>query len=449
MKLSTKTLVALFGFGVLSAAVSAGGCGGGSGASSEASSGSSGSGGGGAGDGTSTGAAGGDSAASGFGVGGGPDVDGPPDEDSACVAEKLQANYEQRPADIIFVIDNSGSMTEEIESVQRNINANFASIIERSGIDYRVIMLSQHGSAALTQSICVEAPLGAGSCTPVPATPTNNPPHFFHYNLEVGSLDSLCLILDSVKGGIQPRGSALPNGWSEWLRPDSLKVFVEVTDDNAGCTTKTIDPPVTFADNGAEETAAEGAIVAESFDRALTSLAPELFGTPEARNYMFFSFVGVKSNSNPSEPHPPTSPVLEGYRGQCPDAVGPGTGYQTLSVLTGGLRYPVCNYDMYDPVFQAIADSVISGAKLSCEVVIPEAPNGHTIDLETVQIEFSPSNGGEPETFVQVDNIDACQPKAFYIEERVIKLCPDTCVFARQDDAAQMDLLYGCTADPL
>ncbi len=54
------------------------------------------------------------------------------------------------------MIDNSGSMSAEIKGVQDNINKNFAQIIESSGIDYRVIMLSRFGKYTSTQ-ICVEA----------------------------------------------------------------------------------------------------------------------------------------------------------------------------------------------------------------------------------------------------------------------------------------------------
>ena len=43
--------------------------------------------------------------------------------ESACVMQSIEAEPgKERPVDIIFVIDNSGSMTEEIIGVQQNIN---------------------------------------------------------------------------------------------------------------------------------------------------------------------------------------------------------------------------------------------------------------------------------------------------------------------------------------
>ncbi|MDC0682597.1 hypothetical protein [Sorangium atrum] len=462
MKLSTKTLVGLVGLGLLAAAAAIGGCSGGGGEASPGNSGS----GSGSGSGGSGGS--GETSGSGFGNGGEFDVgsgtgdkDGGLNEDTACIATRLQADYQQRPADIIFIIDNSGSMTDEINSVQRNINQNFASIIAASKIDYRVIMLSKHGSSDVEQSVCIEAPLGSGSCSPVPQNPNTNPPHFYQYSLEIGSLDSLCLAIDTLNGAIPPKGEATSPGWSQWLRTDSLKVFVEITDDGVNCTTRSLGADKAVFEEGADITlfdidddepanknVAGGTKSAEAFDAALTAVAPELFGSKDARNYKFFSFVGIKENTPPTAPWPPEAPATWE---QCrPDSVDPGTTYQVLSVMTGGLRYPIQQHATYDAVFQAIADSVISGAKLSCEIEVPKAPDGHSIDLKTVQIEFTPSNGGQKQTFAQVKSLEECAgaSSSFYIEEGIIKLCEDTCAMAAQDNTAGMELLYGCSVNP-
>jgi len=59
------------------------------------------------------------------------------------------------------VIDNSGSMTDEIVEVEEQINLNFAAIIDSAvpAIDYRVVMVSAFGDSG-DQEICVGAPLG-------------------------------------------------------------------------------------------------------------------------------------------------------------------------------------------------------------------------------------------------------------------------------------------------
>ena len=80
----------------------------------------------------------------------GPNIEGqnppPVTEDTACVQKSLTSTQTTRPVDIIFVIDNSGSMDDEISEVETQINRNFANIIEDAGIDYRVVMISSYGA---------------------------------------------------------------------------------------------------------------------------------------------------------------------------------------------------------------------------------------------------------------------------------------------------------------
>ncbi|MGA9522274.1 MAG: hypothetical protein WBV82_12460, partial [Myxococcaceae bacterium] len=114
--------------------------------------------GGGGGDGTDDGKGPGDHSGTDGGVHGGgdggtdagnnPGLNLPFPKEEACESLSDEASLTKKPVDIIVVIDNSGSMTAEIVAVENNINVNFAQIIEQSGIDYRVILLAKHGSAA-------------------------------------------------------------------------------------------------------------------------------------------------------------------------------------------------------------------------------------------------------------------------------------------------------------
>ena len=82
----------------------------------------------------------------------------------ACVMQSIEATPgERRPVDIIFVVDNSGSMSEEIAAVRRNIDHEFASIIDESDVDYRVIMLSQFGEDGT--GVCIDPPLAGSDCS--------------------------------------------------------------------------------------------------------------------------------------------------------------------------------------------------------------------------------------------------------------------------------------------
>jgi len=81
-----------------------------------------------------------------------------------CARAEAMAELVTEPVDIILLLDNSGSMDDELDAVERNINVNFAQILTDSMVDYRVILISRHRKAArdanaeASTSICVEAP---------------------------------------------------------------------------------------------------------------------------------------------------------------------------------------------------------------------------------------------------------------------------------------------------
>jgi hypothetical protein len=361
--------------------------------------------------------------------------DGSLDPDAACATQSASATLTKKPVDIIVVIDNSGSMTQEIVGVQQNINQNFATIIENSGLDYRVIMVTRHGSATSTQSVCVEAPLSgipAGGCSPPPAQPVNNPPRFFHYSVEIASRNSWCQILNTIDK--PDEFNLAPMGWQQWLRPDAYKTFIEITDDGVGCTFN----GKTYQDSNS---VAGGTMTAPVFDADLLAKSPTQFGDPMQRNYTFYSIVALAFNNPPDKPYAPTDPVIAG---KCPTAANPGTGHQALSVITGALRFPICDTTSYDVVFQAIADGVIKGAKVACDFPVPDPPPGKMIDLATVEVAYTPGGMGTQQTFAQVKDASMCTASSFYIENGTIKLCPDTCALVQMDDKAKIDVLFGC-----
>src|SRR5687768_6932171 len=113
--------------------------------------------------------------------------------------EQETISIQVRPLDVVLIVDNSGSMAEEIDAVQRNINQNLAQRIAATGIDYRVIVLSRHGQPDLspdaeTRSICVSSPLSDTDCNPAPPAPAITE-RFFHYSVEIGSRDAWCRVL--------------------------------------------------------------------------------------------------------------------------------------------------------------------------------------------------------------------------------------------------------------
>jgi hypothetical protein len=385
-------------------------------------------------------AAGGASASSGTGANGGTGATinvgdaGPSDSgldpDSACAAQSEEATLVKKPVDILFMIDNSGSMSNENAAVQANINQNFASIIAASGIDYRVIMLTSYTSGYKVQ---VGPPLGGGTGGSVPK---NNPPIFYHYDRTVGSHNAWCLLLDTFE---TPDVHGFSGGWKDWLRAEAFKVFVVVTDDGVSCTSTRTGNNYNDGNN-----ATAGVTAGDKFEADLLAMAPAQFGTTADRNYVHHSILGIAAGSDPSKAHFPADPIT---LAKCPTAVDPGTAYQHVSMLTGGLRFPVCEGSGFDAVFQKIAEGVIQGAKVACEVEIPADSEGKKIDLDTVQVEYKPGPGGPSTVLEQVEGPGACKPNAFYIEGKLLKLCPDSCTTIQNDDAAKISVLYGCKTE--
>ena len=348
---------------------------------------------------------------------------------SPCGTQAYEATLELSPVDIIVAIDNSGSMGNEIVGVQNNINVNFAQIIEDAGLDYRVIMVTRHGRADPDESVCIEAPLSGipqGGCANPPAAPVNNPPFFFHYNVEVGSHNAWCKLLD----GYTDADLLGQQGWGQWLREDALKSFIVLSDDGVTCTG--------FDDN---DNVNDGTSSAASFDAALLGLDPVMFGTADARRYNFFSIVGMAYNNPPTDPYLPADPVITG---QCPTAADPGTGHQALSVLTSGLRFPLCDTTSYDVVFQGIAESVIAGSPVSCELPLPIAPDDQLVNLASLVVEYTPGGMGAPIVLTKVPDLQSCAPNSFYIEGETIYLCPETCDLVQGDFDAEIDMEYLC-----
>lgn len=131
--------------------------------------------------------------------------------------------------DIVFGIDTSGSMSEEVAEVQQNPNRFSRQIID-SGIDVRVLVLSTLQGAALLGGVtvdgpCIVPPLGSGQCPN-----DSNPPSYVHVDTMVASWDVLDVYVN-----------AYPM-YREHLRENSLKTFVTISDDNADSSTSPFGP---------------------------------------------------------------------------------------------------------------------------------------------------------------------------------------------------------------
>ena len=297
--------------------------------------------------------------------------------------------------DIIFVIDDSGSMTEEMVQIKQNVNT-FASKIGGIGLDYTVtfIVKKANSPAQGGNVICVPAPLAGANCA-------DNPPTFHHVNQDVQSTDSFQLIL-----------STYDSQWKNYVRMDATKVFIEVTDDTSNMTYT-------------------------NFDTALLGKQPAgMFGTATDRHYIWHSIV--------SKPFAATPPTTQ----KCPTAAGPSVDYQQLSLLTKGIIDEVCKTD-YSGVLNNIAKGITD--KLGCEVGVPTSA---AADPTKVAVTYTPK-GAAAQTLTQVTDESKCGtiPNAWYYDNAAkptkIILCPSTCTAANATPDGKLEALVGCaTAAP-
>lgn len=329
----------------------------------------------------------------GFGPNDGKDAEaGDGDKDCAGTA----AETAKAKVDVIFVIDNSGSMGNEMEQIKENVN-DFASKILTVGLDVHVIFIVRKATSP-TQTgnvICVPEPLAGPGCA-------DKLPTFFHVNQSVASTNSLSLILSTYDS------SDAKLAWKDHLRFDATKVFVEVTDDRS-------------------------AMTHTAFDEQLLAKEPAgMFGTADERKYIFHSIINKPfADAVPSDNTCPTA------------AKGSSVEYQRLSVLTGGLIDEVCKTD-YSGVLDNIAKDVVD--KLGCELTYPTGDNA---DPTKLAVEFTPP-GGATKALTHVTDASKCGqvPDGWYYDDDAaptkIILCPTMCTTANTSPGAKLEARVGC-----
>jgi hypothetical protein len=393
----------------------------------------------------------------------------------ACASETGEAKLRKRPMDVIVAIDNSLSMQGEITQVQARINTDFAAILENSNIDYRVILVSRYGNVYVQDQdggsasdsafgVCIGAPLSTLTCPMSMSDPTppvaNNAPKFYHHSTDIGSNDLWCRLMDAYHTSDpypHPRTNftpVAPNGWSAFVRTDAYKVFVAITDDSPTTKSGTGCPTLL---SGTDEQA-----WANQFDTALRALDPAQFQTTSGdRNYVWYSIVGFAGNAvtNPT-PLTPSDPVetrccrgdggvqttCQGTTGQrLQDSSEPGLGYQYLSILTGGLRYPSCYNSNFNDIFDKIAEGVVEQAQASCEYDVPEPSHG-IVDFSQTRVSYKPGSGASVPLTRHATSNDCGSNEGFYYSSDFskIELCPTTCSAVEGDPNVKVSIDFGC-----
>jgi hypothetical protein len=356
----------------------------------------------------------------------------------ACATETAQATLTSEPIDILLVLDNSGSMQEEMQAIEENITASFAEILNAAGVDYRVILLSRHRVGQrgpfddddyeqANTSICVTQPLsGLAAC---PAELPVFTERFYQWSEKIESFDALNWLIDGWNEAPENDDfrDLAPNGYSPFLRPDAKKAIVVMTDDDES----NDDTPATL-------------LTVDSFLEQFTALSPEQFGTATTPSFRFHSIVGLAEKTPATAPYTPDEPLVEtecASNNAVIESHGPT--YQNLSIRTGGLRFPLCQFPGYGAVLEAIAGDVIVQAILACDFPIPEPPAGKTLELEKVAVQHIRADGSE--AFLgQAPTSADCQADAFYIESDRVWLCPQACDAIKAENGANVNVLFTC-----
>lgn len=196
---------------------------------------------------------------------------------------KVTFNSESAPLDMMWVIDNSGSMSQEAAAVRKNFDA-FLTALNKT-TNFRLLVISQQSDS------------GYGVVIPSSFDPNTHR----QINQAVGSTNGPTLLLNNLK--------TLPAGF---LRQDSKKIVVFVTDDNSS-------------------------IAAETFMSTL--LVDQKWN---ARDVSVSSFIGLGAAESPCQ-------AKEGLV------------YKSLATQSGGRNYNICNAD-WSASFSDLIDSSVSKA---------------------------------------------------------------------------------------
>ncbi len=292
-----------------------------------------------------------------------------------------------QPADIVFAIDTSGTMKEELGFIQDNMNQ-FSQQIVDSGIDVRVIMIASpfdpESPIPENLGICIDAPLGSGNCPD-----DDNLPGYAHVPRHVPGYNGLNAFIDTY------------DQWSTNLRPEASKSIVVISDDNASY------PP--------NDSAA-------AFTTNLQALDPEMWAS--------WTFSGIFAAR------------------ECEATATIGTAYIDLVAQTGGVGGELCDQE-FQPVFDRLAEQIVtsSSQEIACEWAIPTPPEGQSLSIDLVHVERSSDLDGTA-LLDRVDSEAECTDAAWHFDDPFnptrILACPDTCAAIQDQRGGRITVSFGC-----
>jgi hypothetical protein len=194
--------------------------------------------------------------------------------------------------------------------------------------------------------------------------------------------------------------------YQAFLRPDSVKHIIAVTDDESDWSKST-------------------------YESQLSALTAPGFGT----DWRFHAVVAEDPPFN--------------FQSHCFTlAAAVGTTYIQLQQAHGGQFFSLCDTN-WNPLWSTLAQSVVAGASLPCTFTIPTPPDGMTLDPGKVNFVYTPT-GGAPITIYNVGSMAGCNggPGWYYDDPTAptqIIACPATCSNLEGDATGSVKVEFGCS----
>jgi hypothetical protein len=301
-----------------------------------------------------------------------------------CAGDRYGGEVGLRAANIVWVIDTSGSMDEEAAIVQQNLNAFVSSLAASGLVDYRVVVVSE------PEFVSVPDPLGSDT------------KRFMYVEESVGSEEPLTDLLDQF------------DAYSNFLLKDVLTHFVVVTDDDSS-------------------------IAASDF---VSQMDAQLDG--DFRVHAIASPPGAPTPP-PTDDDDDDDDDEDGCTGPHGDAAAPGVEHYEAASLTDGLTFSICADD-WSALFKQLASEVVNGAPLPCDLAIPEPKNGEALNPNLVNVILTPPGASQGAALPRTNDAASCGSAGWYYDDPAqptrIVLCPASCNAAMA--GGMLDIALGC-----
>lgn len=351
-------------------------------------------------------------------VGGGDPVN--PDE-CESIGESTEPGL--AAVDIVWVVDGSGSMVDEAERIQNEMDQ-FVMDISGAGVDTHVVLVGQ------TDLVPAGSQLAASG----------------NYRFIQDDVDS--------HNALERIVARFPD-YRDFLRPFAHVHFIIVTDDESRY------PGATPTERANGFVAELGGLLTNTYSvHAIASEGvvggPPCGPTPRPEQLVIDCCVAYALTLYILPPDPAVcgSVMAEVTTTTCPralaSAAAPGVTYYELAGLTDGVTQSICQDD-WTPVFGSLRDAVVESAPLPCNYEIPAAPDGMVFDREKVNVKYTPT-GADPagvEPFGRVVDAASCgDSSAWYYDDASapteVLLCPSLCDLVGSGAGGSVEVLFGC-----